>query len=545
MIRTFLLCISMWVASYYANAQHPVIDFVYSYGGDRADGGGKAFHFTKDGYILYGSGTTSHTNDLTCNTFDTTHPAGRPEVGWLLKLDKAGNEIFTRCYSHVFFSDLMTTRDSGCIGGSNSTYCKDTLHTGKDLSLQKLDKDGNIQWMHCYGGPVCNMESIDTTSDGGYIFLAESNYAGGDIDVHYGSSPFLADCFLVKVDSVGTIQWKRVLGGSDDDRPSKVKQIAPGKYLTIINSLSTDSMLTGLPIYYDNSSGNNDWYCVFDSVGNIIQQAVMPWWGAKVMSDVVTTKDGGYMMCGLACRLPQDVVLNKTNHNCTTQDSTNGDFAIFKLDSAFQIQWCWTEGGEYLDYLRTITAMSDTTFLAVGYSTSPDYNASSLCLVHPNSNQDEGWVFCIDIHGTILWRKCFSGSLYNVLDNCLYDATTGNIFLSGGGYSIDGDVTGVPNYGAADEWLVKMEVWHTGIKEIEETKVVIYPNPTSGKIWIEMRNEIEGALSISNSLGQIVYTGKLNRGSTSINVELPSGILFYRAELENGQVETGKVVVLR
>jgi hypothetical protein len=421
----FLLFLCGFSLSIFAQ-QTGQIERIYHYGGNREEAAGD-FLFTRDGYILYGGGTTSTTNDLSCNsdTFGTL---------WLLKIDTSGNIIYSRCgVNHALFQAIATTKDSGCIGGSLSGYCLDSLssHT-KDLAVHKIDKDGNEQWLKCYGGVQDDgISSIDATSDGGYIFLADVRSNGGEVGIRPTSDPFVDNAWLVKIDSIGNIQWKRVMGGTGGERSHKVKEIAHGKYLTIITTISStlfiDSVSTSPHLYSTSYAGNDSWLCIFDAAGNVVKQALLPWWGVKSITDFVLTRDGGYMMCGSAYRLPWGLPGSYMNNtNCLTSDSTEGDFAIFKLDSAFNIEWCWLDGGNNRDWLSSIAALSDTSFLAVGYSLSDDYNASSLCKVHHTQwGIDVGWAFSIDIHGNLLWEKCFSGSNNSGLINCLFNQNTG------------------------------------------------------------------------------------------------------------------------
>ena len=110
------------------------------------------------------------------------------------------------------------------------------------------------------------------------------------------------------------------------------------------------------------------------------------------------TNDGGLICAGLAKGN------NSNNHNdCNA--STDADFAIFKLDSSFQIQWCNIQdssGGT----LYSITALSDSVFLTCGTSQSTFFNSS--CTIDTNGYSIatlQGWILCIDIHGTVLWRR--------------------------------------------------------------------------------------------------------------------------------------------
>src|SRR6476659_6777871 len=85
-----------------------------------------------------------------------------------------------------------------------------------------------IQWQKCYGGPADDFtRSLELTKDGGFIFCAAAESHNGDVVGSHGQ----ADFWLVKADGLGTIQWQKCLGGSDDDYGWAMKQTADGGYV--------------------------------------------------------------------------------------------------------------------------------------------------------------------------------------------------------------------------------------------------------------------------------------------------------------------------
>src|SRR4051812_27978421 len=68
-----------------------------------------------------------------------------------------------------------------------------------------------IAWQHCYGGT--NSESarcITPTTDGGYIFAGVAGSDDGDV---WGRHFLTVDIWVVKINSQGSIEWQRCLGG--------------------------------------------------------------------------------------------------------------------------------------------------------------------------------------------------------------------------------------------------------------------------------------------------------------------------------------------
>jgi len=88
----------------------------------------------------------------------------------------------------------------------------------------------------------------------------------------------------------------------------------------------------------------------------------------------------------------------------------------------------------------------------------------------------------------------------------------------------------------------------TSINEINNlSSVTIYPNPTTGQLFINLGTKFDGTATLTNVLGQDVYTTKISGNGGSIQTlnvgNLTSGVYFLKLE-SNGQVITKKVMKL-
>ncbi|MBK9638382.1 MAG: hypothetical protein IPO63_11395 [Bacteroidetes bacterium] len=89
---------------------------------------------------------------------------------------------------------------------------------------------GNIQWQNTIGGSLSdNLYSIQQTSDGGYILggRSNSNISGDKTENSNGFD----DYWIVKVDSLGVIQWQNTIGGSIIDYLYSIQQTTDGGYI--------------------------------------------------------------------------------------------------------------------------------------------------------------------------------------------------------------------------------------------------------------------------------------------------------------------------
>ena len=73
--------------------------------------------------------------------------------------------------------------------------------------------------------------SIQQTTDGGYIIAGWSLSNDGDVSGNHSGSGVERDCWVVKLNSSGAIQWQKSLGGSRPDEANSIWQTIDGGYI--------------------------------------------------------------------------------------------------------------------------------------------------------------------------------------------------------------------------------------------------------------------------------------------------------------------------
>ena len=74
-----------------------------------------------------------------------------------------------------------------------------------------LHAQPTIQWQKCLGGTGFEQaNSIQQTTDGGYILAGETSSNDGDVIGSHGGE----DVWVVKINVLGIIQWQKCLGGT-------------------------------------------------------------------------------------------------------------------------------------------------------------------------------------------------------------------------------------------------------------------------------------------------------------------------------------------
>lgn len=123
------------------------------------------------------------------------------------------------------------------------------------------------------------------------------------------------------------------------------------------------------------------------------------------------------------------------------------------------------------------------------------------------------------------------------------------------GFDQNNDARGHFFYSVSNEWkesfykgapmirpVVGKYYDHTGVQQEEKTAIVLYPNPTTGMIFIQADNEIqEPHYQIVDLYGRTVDAGMATQNSINLS-ELPSGIYFVRILKDNTVLKTEKII---
>ncbi|HLG35294.1 MAG TPA: T9SS type A sorting domain-containing protein [Bacteroidia bacterium] len=333
-----------------------------------------------------------------------------------------------------FAYSIQQTTDGGYIvGGFSGSNDGDVTgnHGDFDYWITKLNSNGIIQWQKSLGGTSWEKAlAVQQTSDGGYIMSGYSNSNDSDVTGNHG----LEDYWIVKLDTGGTIQWQKSLGGTATEEAHSIHQTTDGGYIVIGPSWSSDGDVVGhhSPFY------NDYWVVKLSSVGNIQWQKCLGGTGDDIGTYIIQTSDGGYIACGWAGSLDGDVT---GNHG-------NVDYWIVKLNNSGTLQWQRSLGGTSADYATSIHQTIDGGYIVSGYTNSNDGD------VAVNYGSSDCWIVKLDNTGVIQWQKSLGGSLIDKA-NSIQQTIDGGYVVAGSSRSIDGDVTG--NHGQSDYWIVRLD----------------------------------------------------------------------------------------
>ncbi len=318
--------------------------------GGSGDDRPSAIRQTSDGgYIVAGSSTS--------NNGDVSGNHGQADY-WIVKLNADGTIKWQKSLGGSrsdTASDIQQTSDGGYIV-AGSSYSNDGDVSGhhdnpntSDFWIVKLNSDGVIQWQKSLGGGQHDdAHSIQQTLDGGYI-IAGRSFSGGSAPFDYGIVKLSADgpiqwqkllnvendtayairqtpdggyivagstadhrfekndWYIVKLDGSGTIQWQKILGGSNDDIAYDIQQTTDGGYIIAGTSRSTDGDVAV-------SYGSFDYWIVKLSVNGAIQwQKTLGGSAYDYPAAIQQTLDEGFIIAGFAGSNDGDITDTETD----------------------------------------------------------------------------------------------------------------------------------------------------------------------------------------------------------------------------------------
>jgi len=394
----------------------PTMTWQKYFGGSGSEGAYSVQQTNDGGYVVFG-GTDSNDGDVSGNH-------GKNDF-WVLKLYSTGSIQWQKCLGGSAEescnlgemgskASIQQTSNGGyvIVGYTNSNDGDVSgNHGGCDIWIVKLSSTGNIQWQKCLGGSSEEYGySIQQTSDGGYVVAGATDSNDGDVSGNRGSE----DVWVVKLNSTGSIQWQKCLGGSGLERATSVQQTSDGGYVIVGYTNSNDGDVSG------NRGGYDIWVVKLSSTGNIQWQKCLGGSAAELAYSVKQTSEGGYIVAGATQSTDGDVSGNHGGY----------DIWVVKLSSTGNIQWqkCFGGDGPY-DLGLSISQTSDSGYVVVGYTGS-------------------GILIKLDNSGSINWQMCFDESGY---DNILYSAkqTSDNGYIVAGASWISEE--------NADLWLLKLD----------------------------------------------------------------------------------------
>ncbi|MBL8027307.1 MAG: LamG domain-containing protein, partial [Fibrobacteres bacterium] len=259
----------------------------------------------------------------------------------IIKTDAVGDKIWEKTYGTAGYDEavhnIKSTNDGGFILVGSA---------GGDVYVMKLYQNGDSAWTKSFnlGSSPPNYDagnSIEQTSDGGYIIAAYTTWnVGGN------------DAYVIKLDQSGNKTWDKVFILADHQELYSIEQTVDGGYIaTGYNSTNSGAIY----IMKLNNNGDTTWTKSIDGVST------------ERSYSVKQTSDGGYVIAG----------------ETLSEGSGLNDGYIIKTNSDGTVLWARTYGTSNNDYFRDLQLTTDGGFIIVGFA--DDGTSNNVFLVKTDS----------------------------------------------------------------------------------------------------------------------------------------------------------------
>ncbi len=472
----------------------PIIEWQKCLGGSTDDEAQSIVHTSDGGFAIAGYTTSPNDGNVSGN-----HGG---EDGWVVKIDSNGAIQWQKCLGGAetdFLNAIIQTSDGGyAVAGKTFSNDGDASgnHGGGDAWVVRLNDTGGIQWQKCLGGTLEDVaNSIVQTSDGGFIMAGYTESSDGEVVGYHGDG----DCWVVKLNDTGGIQWQHSLGGTGYDNGASIIQSSDGGYVATGSTNSNDSDVHG------NHGSEDVWVVKLYSTGGIEWQACLGGTADDWGNSIVQTTDGGFAVASYTASNDDEVSGNHGTY----------DFWVAKLDVGGNLQWQKCLGGVDGDIANSIIQTSDGGFAVAGLTYSKTYEVTG-----DHGGGDE-WVVKLNDTGAIQWQKCLGGTSYEQA-NSIIQIPGGEYAVAGYTGSNDSDVSG--NHGGEDMWVLKLG---NAIPP-----VISYITPDAGAPGMCVAVEIIGPAGEQNNFGHdTIYSTNglvsLVRASDTSLVQLGPSIVSW------------------
>ena len=261
------------------------------FGGNQKEVANSVKEVAQGGFVIVGTTETVDNGDVSGYN-------GGISDGWIIKISNSGTLQWQKCIGDSGKDEIefVTINNVGdfVTSGTTSSYYGSGNHGAQDFWLVKINSNGVITWNKCYGGSNFDIaNSIEYTSDNGYILVGSTNSDNGDVNGNNSVQTLINDMWVLKVDSLGGVLWQKCLGGTSYDIAYSVKETLNGDYVIGGETYSYDGDVLNV-----NHGSKDAWIISINASGNIIWERCLGGIDQDIAYDIIQTTDGGFIMAG-------------------------------------------------------------------------------------------------------------------------------------------------------------------------------------------------------------------------------------------------------
>lgn len=286
--------------------------------------------------------------------------------------------------------------------------------------------------------------------------------------------------------------WAKNFGSDLDDSFASVISTSDGGYLTAGYS-------EGITSFWSSVNGKTGSLVKYDSDGNVKWAKSIHDTFHNSLSDVVETKDGGFVAVGYASGPNRDPDWKVGSGPGSGNDD---DALLVKYNSDGVFQWKSVVGGDDIDRYLSVTELNDGSIVAVGHS----HAEISGGVFTGYEDQDNAIVVKYNSGGALLTAVSFGGT--NKADSNVFNsvekASNANGFIAIGNSNCAEKNSNWGNNGGNDAIIVKFDndVSVEWAKNIGGTSNDMYYDVTeAGETFIAVGSSYDGSITLHENWG--------------------------------------------
>ena len=398
-------------------------------------------------------------------------------------------------------------------GSSISSDRTVALKGVRDYWLVGLNSSLVPIWQKSYGGSgyeeVYDM-FVTSSNDIIMVGLSDSPISINKTVANYG----YINVWIVCTDSVGTIKWQKVYGGSSGESFGvKLLQLDNGNYVVGTSSFSG---ISGTKT--ESNRGNTDyWIFCIDSLGNQLWDKTIGGSRYDILTDMVQISNNELILAGssnspISGDKSQDTISFGSDH---LDPHAGKDVWLVKYDYVEnKIIWDRVFGGDDEDGFESYLSFDGKSIYVAAYSASGISGTKTTA----NLGSADVWINKIDTAGNLIWDKEYGGVRYDgpnyftFVDNVLIVGTTSSSPIST--TKSENDIG--PSSYYSDYWVFSMD---TSGSIIWDKTIGGNSGEGLSDIFVEDKNHL---FLIGNSISTNTgYKTEVIRGNSAIGQRKP------------------------
>jgi len=425
---------------------------------------------------------------------------GGDSQAFLMKIDSLGNKIWSNQYGGANFESSRRVLYKKNVGFYMCGFTSSFGNGGFDFYLAKTDENGTLEWEKTIGGTGWEkVHDAVMTKDTGAILVGEtSSFPENNKNI-----------YIVRTDKDGDTLWTKTFGGIGEDYATSITPLNDSLYFLTGAYYNEDSLMTKSwaakiqdngRIFWEKTYGANgdSWYnsAAFDgSLMRCVGGANLGGNNVNVYNSVIDT-GGGYWGEYIFPQAEeheffQIVKYNSTNFYCTTLSDDAGSFPIgvdlvvnnFNLGFGFVNSVGLSHDKD--DIGNQIIKTNDDAAIVVGYTTGviSGGNEIFVCKIGPNSDYPD------------VLNDLQSGNLVTIIEEKLND------------------------------------------------EILVFPNPSRGKITVQTSSPVFNKMVIFDLKGNVVLEKMF-----SFEMEVDLSFLqngYYYIEIKGNNVVSRRKLIIQ